>query len=63
MNYRELNRDESSFLLFAIKRTLRDRNGLSPAMEQFYESASAILKAKLYRLDTCDDTRQTECDI
>jgi len=63
MNYRELNRDESSFLLFAIKRTLRDRNGLTPAMEQFYESASAILKVKLNRLDTCDDTRQTECDI
>ena len=63
MNYRELNRDESSFLLFAIKRTLRDREGLTPAMEQFYESTSAILREKLYRLDTCDDTRQTECDI
>ena len=63
MNYRELNRDESSFLLFSIKRTLRDKDGLTPAMIQFYESASDTLREKLYRLDTCDETRQTECDI
>jgi len=63
MNYRELNYDESSFLLFAIKRTLRDRNGLTPAMEQFYDSASTILREKLLRLNECDETRQSDCDI
>jgi hypothetical protein len=63
MNYRELNHDESSFLLFAIKKTLRDRQGLTPAMEQFYDSASAILREKLLRLNKCDDSRQNECDI
>ena len=38
------------FLLFAIKKTLRDREGLTPEMEQFYDSTYDALSAKLRRL-------------
>ena len=35
----------------AYKKTLRDRDDLTPAMEQFYESGVRILRKKLERID------------
>ena len=50
MNYKALSYDEASFTLFAFKRCLRDRDGLTPAMVQFYERSIAVLAEKLPRL-------------
>ena len=49
MNIHSLSHDETSFLLFAIKKTLRDRAGLTPEMEQFYDSLYRALSQKLQR--------------
>ncbi len=51
MNYHSLTRDEASFLLFSFKKTLRDRDGLTPAMVQFYERSITVLAEKLPRLE------------
>lgn len=51
MNYRALAYDEAAFTLFAFKRCLRDRDGLTPAMVQFYERSITILADKLPRLE------------
>ena len=37
MNYKALAQEEAAFTLFAFKRTLRDRDQLTPTMVQFYE--------------------------
>jgi len=50
MNLHELTQTETSYLLFAIKKTLRDRDALTPGMEQFYDSTYDSLSAKLHRL-------------
>ena len=58
MNYKALSYDEASFTLFAFKRCLRDRDGLTPAMVQFYERSIAVLAEKLPRLKReSEDTR------
>lgn len=49
MNIHALTPTEASYLLFAIKKTLRDRPGLTPEMEQFYDSTYDALAAKLER--------------
>jgi len=49
MNIHQLTPTEASYLLFAIKKTLRDRNGLTPEMEQFYDSTYDALSAKIQR--------------
>ena len=54
MNIHHLTETEASYLLFAIKKTLRDRPGLTPDMEQFYDSTFDQLKAKLSRLQGRD---------
>ena len=58
MNVHNLTETEASYLLFAIKRTLRDRSGLTPGMEQFYDSTFDALATKLERCRT--GTPQTE---
>lgn len=55
MNYFQLTEDEARFMLFSFKKTLRDRQGLTPSMEQFYESGVRILRKKLERLDRAGD--------
>ena len=49
MNIHSLSHDEAAYLLFAIKKTLRDRQGLTPEMEQFYDSMYRALHSKLQR--------------
>ena len=49
MNIHQLTPTEASYLLFAIKKTLRDKNGLTPEMCQFYNSTYDALSAKLKR--------------
>jgi hypothetical protein len=50
MNIHALTPTEASYLLFAIKKTLRDRAGLTPEMEQFYDSTYDALSSKLQRV-------------
>ena len=50
MNIHALTPTEASYLLFAIKKTLRDRPGLTPEMEQFYDSTYDALAQKLQRV-------------
>ena len=58
MNIHQLTSTEASYLLFAIKKALRDRPGLTPEMEQFYDSTYDALSAKI---DRCrDGDSQTE---
>ncbi|MEC8737712.1 MAG: hypothetical protein VXX91_05740, partial [Planctomycetota bacterium] len=45
----QLTPTEASYLLFAIKKALRDENGLTPEMLQFYQSTYASLSAKIER--------------
>ena len=49
MNLHALTETEASYLLFAIKKALRDRPGLTPGMEQFYDSTYDALSEKLKR--------------
>lgn len=49
MNIHQLTPTEASYLLFAIKKALRDRDGLTPEMTQFYDSTYDALSAKLKR--------------
>jgi hypothetical protein len=51
MNYQSLTHAEAAFILFSFKRTLRDREGLTPQMVQFYESGIIVLKEKMLRLE------------
>jgi hypothetical protein len=55
MNYFQLSESEARFMLFSFKKTLRDRQGLTPTMEQFYESGVRILRKKLERIDRAGD--------
>ena len=58
MNLKHLTRDEAAYLIFAIKKTLRDREGLTPGMEQFYDSTFDALREKVERIDNaCEDGR------
>ena len=50
MNIHALTPTEASYLLFAIKKALRDRPGLTPEMEQFYDSTYDALAQKLQRV-------------
>jgi len=50
MNVHELTETEASYLVFAIRKALRDRPGLTPGMEQFYDSTYDLLSSKLRRL-------------
>ena len=52
MNLNPLTRDEAAMLIFAIKKTLRDREGLTPEMEQFYDSTFDALREKVERIDS-----------
>jgi len=51
MNYHQLTRDEAAFIIFSFKKTLRDPNGLTPQMQQFYERSLDTLSRKVDRLD------------
>ena len=51
MNLKQLTRDEAAYLIFAIKKTLRDREGLTPEMEQFYDNTFDTLREKVERID------------
>lgn len=58
MNLNSLTRDEAAMLIFAIKKTLRDRTGLTPEMEQFYDNTFDHLREKVERIDSaCKDGR------
>ena len=50
MNIHALTHAEASYLLFAVKKTLSDRAGLTPEMEQFYDSTFDALSSKLQRI-------------
>ena len=50
MNYKALALDEARFTLFAFKRCLRDKNGLTPTMIQFYERSVEVLSKKISTL-------------
>ena len=71
MNYSKLTRDESAFLIFSFKRTLRDKEGLTPTMVQFYEQSIAILREKVSRIDSArkdgrsllDDARARKASV
>ena len=52
MNLNQLTRDEAAYLIFAIKKTLRDREGLTPEMEQFYDNTFDTLREKVERIDS-----------
>lgn len=60
MNIHELTQTEASYLLFAIKKTLRDRAGLTPEMSQFYDSTYDALSAKLRRLQGHPDAKERD---
>ena len=49
MNIHQLTPTEASYLLFSIKKTLREPDGLTPEMRQFYSSLYDGLSAKLKR--------------
>ena len=49
MNIHELTPTEASYLLFSIKKTLREPNGITPEMQQFYNSLYNGLSKKLER--------------
>ena len=55
MNLHELTQTEASYLLFAIKKALRDRPGLTPGMEQFFDSTYDALSQKLQRIASASD--------
>ncbi len=50
MNLHQLTEEEASYLLFAIKKALRDRPGLTPRMEQFFDNTYDALSQKLQRI-------------
>jgi hypothetical protein len=52
MNLKHLTRNEAAMLIFAIKKTLRDRQGLTPEMEQFYDNTFDALREKVERIDS-----------
>ena len=62
MNIHQLTETEASYLLFAIKKTLRDRPGLTPDMEQFYDSTYDQLSAKLCRIQGRDGPPERDRD-
>ena len=59
MNIHQLTPTEASYLLFAIKKTLRDSDGLTPEMKQFYESTYHALSTKLERCRDGDSQTET----
>ena len=59
MNIHQLTPTEASYLLFAIKKALRDKAGLTPEMTQFYESTYHALSTKLERCRDGDSQAET----
>ena len=55
MNYNSMTEEEARYTLFAFKKCLRDRQGLTPSMIQFYESGMTVLADKIPRLE--DDAK------
>ena len=51
MNLKQLTRDESAMLIFAIKKALREPDGLTPEMLQFYNATFDALREKVERID------------
>ena len=51
MNYKSMTEEEARYTLFAFKRCLRDRQGLTPSMVQFYENGVSVLADKIPRLE------------
>lgn len=51
MNYNSMTEEEARYTLFAFKKCLRDRQGLTPSMIQFYESGMRVLADKIPRLE------------
>lgn len=63
MNLHPLTEPESRYLLFAFKRALRDPEGLTPEMKQFYTSQVATLQEKLLRIDNVKHSSSYICDV
>ena len=55
MNVHALQEDEARYLLFSIRKTLEEREILSPTQVQFYDSLSRSLREKLERIDRAGD--------
>ena len=55
MNVHELQPDEARYLLYSIKKTLREKDNIPSTQVQFYESTSRLLREKLERIDRAGD--------
>ena len=62
MNYKALALDEARFTLFAFKRCLRDRDGLTPIMIQFYERSVEVLSQKISSLEEDEQDQRSYGD-
>lgn len=51
MNVHSLQEEEARYLLFSIKKTLREKDILPPTQVQFYESLFQSLQNKILRID------------
>jgi hypothetical protein len=63
MNRNSLTETEASYLLFAFKAALRDRENLTPNMIQFYESNSHVMREKLLRIQNVEHSDSYICDV
>ena len=55
MNVHELQPDEARYLLYSIKKTLREKDNIPTTQVQFYESTFRLLREKLERIDRAGD--------
>ena len=62
MNYKALALDEARFTLFAFKRCLRDHDGLTPIMIQFYERSVEVLSQKISSLEEDEQDQRSYGD-
>ena len=63
MNRQSLTETEASYLLFAFKAALRDKENLTPNMVQFYESNLNAMREKLLRISDYKHSDAYICDV
>lgn len=63
MNRQSLTETEASYLLFAFKAALRDKENLTPNMVQFYESNLQAMREKLLRISDIKHSDAYICDV
>ena len=62
MNYKSVTHEEAAFLIFSFKKTLRDRDALTPAMAQFYDNSLTVLREKISQLDLDENDQRSYGD-